>query len=207
MLEAERIALSAEVHHASLNIIERELNILLTFMTNVGTMSALLGGFAFSFISGVGEDIHIVIEAIYLGMSVLCFGGFMYVVLVSTLCTYIAPRKAFKDKEKAAMRQAITEMEEDCKFINRIFSLSVLTFMVLLVLQVHMVLHSGDWPVFVVATVLVVAVTAATFYSIQSMHRRYAVSEAQKKGVMEGSKFLSMTEQVVSATAPTTGPA
>jgi len=42
MLEAERAALKWEAYHASLDIVEREMGVLLQFLTNVGTIGALL---------------------------------------------------------------------------------------------------------------------------------------------------------------------
>ena len=52
MLVAEREALKWEAHHASLDILEREMAVTLTLLSNVGTQSALVGGFAFIMFSG-----------------------------------------------------------------------------------------------------------------------------------------------------------
>ena len=52
------------------------LNMLLNFMSNIGTMAALLGGFAFSLLAGVDEDVHIALEACFLVSGVACFGCF-----------------------------------------------------------------------------------------------------------------------------------
>jgi hypothetical protein len=122
MLAAERAALTHEVNHDALNIRERELNINLNFMNNIGTMAALLGGFAFSLIAGVPEDVNVWLEAIHLGLGVLSFGCSMYCVLVSTQCSHLAPRKAFKDSQNSAVAFAIHEMDIDCKRVSRVFA-------------------------------------------------------------------------------------
>ena len=205
MLSAERDALAAEVWHGSLNIVERELNILLGFMTNVGTLSALLGGFAFSLLGDVGEDVHPVLECLFLSTGVLCFGCFMYVVLISTLCASLAPRKAFKDREKAAMRVAIAEMEVDKRRLNRVFNMGVLLFMVLVVLLTWLNLHDGDWPIFVVVTVLVSGVTVAIYVTMHHQYKRYSLNAVTQSnsGVMKGAEFVNMTDTVTAMPSQT----
>ena len=47
MLRSDRIALDAQIEHARLNIQERDLNNVTTFLDGLATQSALLAGFAF----------------------------------------------------------------------------------------------------------------------------------------------------------------
>jgi hypothetical protein len=137
MIEAERTALQWEAFHSSLNILEREMGVILQYMTNVGTQAALLGGFAFSLIAGVEQSP--VFEAFYLALAVLSFGLFMYTIICSTLSASLGPTKAYKGKEASAMRAAIESMKSDRRKITFAYNLGVLLFMLLVILQVYVI--------------------------------------------------------------------
>ena len=86
MLEAERAALATEAYHNSLSILEREMGVLLQYLTNIGTQAALLGGFVFGSLATevvkAGEDGQVAawFEGLFLGASAFSFGMMMYTV-------------------------------------------------------------------------------------------------------------------------------
>ena len=71
----------------------------LYYLANICTSAALLGGFSFSLLGGVGNGGHVVLEGFYLSFGVLSFGTFMYVVICASTSAQLAPRKAFQSKE------------------------------------------------------------------------------------------------------------
>ena len=109
MLEAERAALATEAYHNSLSILEREMGVLLQYLTNIGTQAALLGGFVFGSLATevvkAGEDGQVAawFEGLFLGASAFSFGMMMYTVLISTLSASLGPTMALKGKDGSAM--------------------------------------------------------------------------------------------------------
>ena len=52
MLEAERQAMKWEAYHSSLNIIEREMTLVLDILATAGNQAALMAGFTFVCFTG-----------------------------------------------------------------------------------------------------------------------------------------------------------
>ena len=211
MIEAERAALAAETLHQSLSILEREMTITLNHLNNIATNAALLGGFVFSLIGDVGEDVSPVMEGFYFSCSVLSLGLLMYSVLCSTLGVSLAPTKAFKDREHASMRVAIENLKEDQKKVNIAFNAGVALFAVLVAMKVWIGLHENDWPTFVISLFIIVAVSGITISTMRDMSKKYALPPTMKAtsspGVVSGARFLSMSETVAANATTTTATA
>jgi hypothetical protein len=206
MIEAERAALSAETLHSSLNILEREMTVTLNHLNNIATNAALLGGFVFAFVGGVGEDVHPIFEGIYMALTVASLGLLMYAVLCATLASSLAPNKAFKDREHASMRIAMECLKSDQRMVNRAFNSGVALFTVVVAMHEWKEVGADRWPIFAICTAIILSFSAATTMTMRRMVLNYALSSPDdgsvaSRGVVSGSKFLSMVETVESNTA------
>jgi len=201
MLQAERNALHFEAQHSSLGILEREMGIVLQYLVNVGTQAALLGGFAFSLIAEVGEDVPRWLEGMYLSLAALSFGMFMFTVICSTLSASLGPTKAFKGREAGAMRDAVENMKKDRRMISGTFNVGVIAFEALVCVQVWLNVHSGDdWPVGVPCTIVLVGCFGWLAIGWHRISSQYTFDE---RGV--DSNIVSANEYVQRAGATAAG--
>ena len=212
MIEAERAALSAETLHSSLNILEREMTITLNHLNNIATNASLLASLVFAFVGGVGDDVHPVFEGFYMALTVASLGLLMYAVLCATLASSLAPNKAFKDREHASMRIAMENLKHDQRMVNKAFNSGVALFTVVVAMHEWTAVDADRWPTFAICVIIIIAFSAATTMTMRRMVLNYALSSADdgsvaSRGVVSGSKFLSMVETVESNTATSRSPA
>ena len=87
--DADRHALSASVYHSAIVIKEKELQNLTSYLTNIGTQSALLFGFSVAFISEVPDATPVWLLFFYYSIATVCLGANMYALTMATLCTVL----------------------------------------------------------------------------------------------------------------------
>ena len=132
MLAAERDALKWEAYHSSLNILEREMNVIISHLSNIAMVAALLIGFAFSALSEAMSTAEAEPweEGLFTVSSCITIALMLYVIICSTLVASLGPEYGFKGKDGTAMRAAIELMKKDrgrayTGFVLGIFSMIV----------------------------------------------------------------------------------
>jgi len=134
MIQYTTDALKYEAFHGSLSILEREMNVVLSYLENVGTQAALILGMAFVFFSdGSGLDhstLHPAASIIIMGSVAVAFGLMTYAVVASTVCCSLGPTMALKGADFTAMRKAVELMKADRTRIVVAFGVGVVAFFV-----------------------------------------------------------------------------
>ena len=132
MLRSDRIALDAEISHARLGIIERDLNNVVTFLDSLSTQSALLAGFAFvafgELPTGTPDWMSVLL---YLSTSI-SLGANLFVVCVGQLITIHGPTLALKGPA-GSMEKAVNIMRFYRTLIFWMFVLGLVAFSVVIV--------------------------------------------------------------------------
>ena len=210
MLEAERAALATEAYHNSLSILEREMGVLLQYLTNIGTQAALLGGFVFGSLATevvkAGEDGQVAawFEGLFLGAFAFSFGMMMYTVLISTLSASLGPTMALKGKDGSAMRLAIQHMRRDKQLVMRAFFAGTFAFLAVIIMQVWLIVHDDDLAQFIAVALVLVACILFTLWSIRKIFRQYTVEQSSGspgQGVVTGAEFLNKAARTTATSA------
>ena len=118
MFAAERDALKWEAYSGALSIQEREMTVVMSYLDNLGTQAALLAGFAFTCYTddmGLPEDLHPVLEGIFMMTVSLCVSTMLFTVVSSTLVSSLGPAMALRGKDGTAMRIAVEHMKTNRK--------------------------------------------------------------------------------------------
>uniref|UniRef100_A0A7S4IW53 H(+)-exporting diphosphatase n=1 Tax=Prymnesium polylepis TaxID=72548 RepID=A0A7S4IW53_9EUKA len=204
MLEAERVALKWEAYHASLDIVEREMGVLLQFFTNVGTIGALLAGFIWNTLSNEFWPEHMseAAEICFTGCVCVAFGSMVFSVFSAIVTQTLGPTMALKGKDGTAMRKAVEHMKVERWRVLVGISIGMLGFAVaFLILLWHKVeftasaiLGTAVWAVMLVTLVV----------SVRSTAMNFAVPEASPMvgaGVVRGEEYLRKAGQTAPAAA------
>lgn len=127
MLRTDRLALDAHIQHARLNIQERDLNNVTTFLDGLATQSALLAGFAFVAFSAYDTSVESwKIICLYLSTCVT-LGANLFVLCVGQLVTIFGPTLALKGP-KGSMERAVNLMRHYRNLIFWMFILGLVAF-------------------------------------------------------------------------------
>ena len=90
MLEAERQAMKWEAYHSSLNILEREMQLVTDYLANVGGQAALMAGFLFvCFTEEIVVPSNPAVECIFMACVLLAMGAFLYTIISSTMLSVL----------------------------------------------------------------------------------------------------------------------
>jgi len=197
MLQAETDALKYEAFHSSLNILEREMNLLVSYLTNVGTQASLFAGFCYVCFTVEVEidELHPGVVALYTVTATTAFGCMMYAVICSTVSVSLGPLMALKGKEFSAFRTAVEHMKADKRNVLRAFAAGTIIFQVLVGMLLWFRLYSvhqfynGALP-----TAILLAFFFATARSVRTMSANYDApnsSAISGQGVVSGNEFLT----------------
>ena len=138
MLRSDRIALDAQIEHARLNIQERDLNNVTTFLDGLATQSALLAGFAFVAFSSY-EKVE-TWKVVLLYLSTCCaLGSNLFVLCVGQLVTIYGPTLALKGP-KGSMERAVNLMRYYRTIIFWMFAFGLVSFawMIIMLLFIYL---------------------------------------------------------------------
>jgi hypothetical protein len=110
MLTLEASAIANEAQERGLHILEKEMNAVLLYLSNVGTQAALIAGFVFICFTEevpiVGDDVHPVVSLIGVGFATMSFAAMIYTIVCSTVSSSLGPILALKGHDTSAMRRA-----------------------------------------------------------------------------------------------------
>ncbi|KAJ8602999.1 hypothetical protein CTAYLR_001526 [Chrysophaeum taylorii] len=190
MLEAEREALRWEAFHSSLNVVERELNTLTNYLSNIGTQAALISGFVFATFAPVGAQAP-GLKAVYYASASLTFGLMIYCLVTSTLVTSLGPTMALKGQDGSAMRVAVEYMKDERKRTFISFAAGAVCFEIVVIAQIW--ISISDIPVAIACTLLLLACFAWLAHSAHRIFSRFSVPESSPttgQGVVTGKVFL-----------------
>ena len=127
MLATDRRALDAEIQHARLNIQERDLNNLVTFLDSLSTQSALLAGFAFASFTELPADTATWIKILLYLSTSISIGANLFVVCVGQLATIMGPTLALKGP-RGSMERAVNMLRQYRQFIFWSFVVGLVAF-------------------------------------------------------------------------------
>ena len=190
MLRTERAALDASIVHARLNILERDLNNLTTFLDGLSTQSALLAGFAFvSFTELPAETSEHVKFLLYVATSIT-LGSNLFVVCVGQLVTILGPTLALNGPA-GSMEKAVAHMRSYRGLIFWMFGLGLAGFFIMIeVLLFIYVTHS--WIQGICAFIVAVFIVMTTIYCYRLVKQfkfkrptlKFVVGQAAAKGMV-----------------------
>ena len=103
-----RLCVSRQAYHASLDIVEREMQVILNFLANISTVGALLAGFVWNTLSDefMPEHMSQGVEILFTCVLSSSFGAMLYSVITATVVQTLGPAMALKGKDGTAMRCA-----------------------------------------------------------------------------------------------------
>ena len=127
MLAAEKTSVSAELHARRLDIKEKELNNLTTFLDGLSTQSALLAGFAFAGLQGIDSSVHIVWRAMLSIFTSIALGSLLYVLCVGQLTTIFGPTLALNGPT-GSIEKAVGLMRRERTMVFKMFVVGLIAF-------------------------------------------------------------------------------
>lgn len=131
MLQVEANAIANEAFAHSLALLEREMDIVLQHLTNLGTEAALISGFVFVIFTNEIPIENEALAMLSMAFSTACFGAMVYVVVCATISCSLGPMLALKGNDPSAMRRAVEEMKHDRRRIVLAFTIGMGSFGVL----------------------------------------------------------------------------
>jgi len=131
MLKIEADAVANEAFAHSLGLLEREMDIVLNHLTNLGTEASLVAGFVFVIFTNEIKLDNEALAMMSMGSATSCFGAMMYVVVCATFSCSLGPMLALKGNDPSAMRRAVEEMKSDRNTIVFAFIIGMATFEIL----------------------------------------------------------------------------
>jgi hypothetical protein len=162
MLRSDRIALDAEIEHARLNIQERDLNNVTTFLDGLATQSALLSGFAFVAFSTYDINVE-TWKIVLLYLSTCCaLGANLFVLCVGQLVTIYGPTLALKGP-KGSMERAVNLMRYYRSLLFWMFAFGLVSFGGMIVMLLFIYLPDGLVGLLIPCVVLVMGFFITTF--------------------------------------------
>ena len=93
-------------YHSSLNILEREMLMISTYLDNLSTQAALIAGFIFATFSPI-SGAALPLKGTYYASAALTFGLMIYILVCATLTTSLGPTLALKGSDGSSMRTAV----------------------------------------------------------------------------------------------------
>lgn len=154
MLRSDRIALDAEISHARLNIMERDLNNVVTFLDGLSTQSALLAGFAFVAFGELPAGTPGWSKVLLYISTSICLGANLFVVCVGQLVTIHGPTLALKGPA-GSMEKAVNIMRFYRTIIFWMFVLGLVAFSI--VIMALMFVYLTNETALLVCSVLIIA--------------------------------------------------
>ncbi|KAL1511933.1 hypothetical protein AB1Y20_005214 [Prymnesium parvum] len=206
MFAAERDALKWEAYSGALGIQEREMTVLMSYLDNLGTQAALLAGFAFTCYTddlGLPDDIHPVLEGLFMICVSTCVGAMLFTVVASTLVSSLGPAMALRGKDGTAMRVAVDHMETNRHAIRNSFGIGVFAF---LAIVMQLVWHKIKHPVnSCLCTVIVASIFGFLLFTTHRIFQQFGSSENRSRkishgGVVSASHYLEKAR--LAATLP-----
>ena len=173
MLRVEAEAISNEAMSSSLAILEREMNVVIAYLNNVGTQASLFAGFIFvMFIDVPMDTVHPFFRVLTMASSVLCFSTMIYTVVCSTVASSMGPQMALKGADSSAMRRAVEFMKTDRQRIVVAFAFGVISFELacLVLLWVKMI---DEWYNAAVSSFILVVGFIILILSVRRMYSQY----------------------------------
>ena len=196
MLQVERAAIEQEARLESLGIVEKEVELVGTYMQNLGVMAALILGFSVNFFSPdyyqdaeatENEDKTTVVGVFFL-ISCGSIASLLFSIIGIMLVSTWGPNMAFRANSAASVRLAASQMRQDRMWINAAFGIGVLLFDVALMLSLW---TKGILVGFGIASTAVLAVGVIVIVVfVYHCHRRYR--QLPSTNVVKGDTFLAM---------------
>ena len=218
MLAAEREAVMREAYHMSLDIVEREMNAVLTYLGNVGTQAALLAQLAWVFFAEEYQpaDMSEAEEVTLLCAATISFGAMLCVVLLSATVTSLAPPMALKGKDGATMRLVVEQMKIDQRRCGLVFRLGLVAFAVAFLIMACSQGKFEHSSTKITVTAVWCGVVAALAYALRLTAAAYAPARTagwsvaagmpmQGQGVVSGAEFVRKADAVRAATPRAAG--
>jgi cytochrome bd-type quinol oxidase subunit 2 len=183
MLAIEADAISHEALHSSLAILEREMNVVLMYLANVGTQAALIAGFVFViFYDGPDftdeESVHPVAAGFSMAATVVCFSAMIFTVVCSTVSSSLGPQMALKGTDTSAMRRAVDCMKQDRRQIVTAFAIGVVAFYIVCFVLLWVKLMSQTWNAIICSLILIIGFCFLVC-AWRRMARQYALDDKQ----------------------------
>ena len=186
MLRVEADAIANEALHGSLAILEREMNVILAYLNNVGTQAALCIGFTFTLFFEVENPENKFISSILMLSAVTAFSSFVYTIVCATMSASLGPMMAFKGEDSSAMRRAVDSMKGDRRRIVNAFAfgMAAFEFMCLVLIWVKLI----EEPVnAAICSVVLVLGFAYLMCAVRMMQNQYRLPEnSPNTGLVRG---------------------
>ncbi|KAL1522124.1 hypothetical protein AB1Y20_021766 [Prymnesium parvum] len=198
MLEAERQALKWEAYHASLDIIEREMTVLLQFLSNIGTVGTLIAGFTWAGFSDeyMPEHMSETTEIFFMGFITLAFGSMVSTVFASMATSTLGPALALKGVDGTAMRRAVERMKLERRRALTAFTVGGVSFAAAFLVLIWAKLEYLSAKV--LCTLLWCACAATMIWMTRSSVLAFCIPEASpitNQGVVQGVDFVRKADQ------------
>ena len=193
MLELERQALKWEGYSNSLTIVEREMNVIVAYMSSLGTQAALIGGFSFSFFSAEyfpDEDLmHPLQEDVLMFLATAAMGCMIFSVVASMLSTSLGSIAALKGASGPAMRAVVEHLKRDRELVTMSFHTGMACYAFAFAALVW------DHPYFPSSKLITTALLCAFSLAIYLYYRRVAVNYREANvsadvGVVTAAEYL-----------------
>ena len=186
MLEAERQAMKWEAYHSSLNIIEREMTLVLDILATAGNQAALMAGFTFVCFTGdveVPPDAHPAVECIFILTAITAVGTFLFTIIASTMVSMFAPTMGLKGKDGTALRRAVEHMKAYRAIIVGVFHFGLCMFVFVMLFLVWFKLeHNYNAAI---STGVIAVATTGMLRFVSVLRRDFAVgADSPKAGGM-----------------------
>lgn len=178
MLELDANAIAHEAFASTLGLLEKEMNVVLQHIGNLGTQGALIAGFVFSlFLDDVifGED-YGVLFTLAMVSATMSFGSMLYVVVCSTLTSSLGPMMALKGSDSTAMRRAVEMMKKDWRRIVFAFSIGVSSFELLSLVLVWNRLIDHWYSALICSCIMAIAAGSLAI-SVRRIVRQYHIDD------------------------------
>ena len=188
MLRVEADAIANEALHGSLAILEREMNVILAYLNNVGTQAALMAGFAFTLFFDVESPENQLISIILMTSAVGAFSAFIYTIVCSTISASLGPMMAFKGEDSSAMRRAVDSMKGDRRRIVNAFAFGVCAFELVCLVLIWVKLIDEPLNAVLCSVVLVLGF-AYLMCAVRMMQSQYRLPEGSANaGLIQGGR-------------------
>lgn len=178
MLAVEAQAVSHEAYANTLALQEREMQVILQHLSNLGNQGALIAGFVFVIFTGeiTFDDTHDVLAVLAMTFSMACFGAMVYVIICSTISCGLGPIMGLKGKDPSAMRVAVQHMRGDRRMIARAFNFGVVCFALLSIVLLWNKLYHQVYNA-IIQTVIMMFFLVSLSVSARAMTKRYEITE------------------------------
>ena len=211
MLRVEADAIANEALHGSLAILEREMNVILAYLNNVGTQAALCAGFAFALFYEVENPQNAFISIALMVSAVASFSAMIYTVVCSTISASLGPMMAFKGEDSSAMRRAVDSMKGDRRRIVNAFAFGIIcieiTCFILIWVKLDVWVNRSEIFNAIVCSILFILGFAYMVTNIRMMQMNYRLPDSVTnapdaqggKKKLKGSDYIKRADELQSA--------